>query len=140
MDLDNDCVYRSGAGERLEGKAVSFSEVLWGQLRVGAPPSNLENILGCSFSLTVFLFIFLSGSGTQITFLSSSHRCHISLLSPLLIPLPPSSNCRAQCQHVRCMIMATVGSLAHCSFPPGPSKTLAMTVKPLAWKVWASGW
>lgn len=122
-----------------KGRAASFSDTLWGQPQVGASPPYLKSIPGCSFSLTVFLFILFSGWGTKITFLSSSQRCHISLLNPLLISLLPSSNYRTQRQHVRCMVMATMGSLAHGSFPPGPSKTLALTVKPLAWKVWA-GW
>lgn len=61
---------------------------------------HLGQILGFGFTLTVFLFIFLSGQGTQITFLSSSHRCHISLLRPLLILLPAPMTYRVQCQHV----------------------------------------
>lgn len=122
-----------------EGRAVLSGEVLWGQSRVRASPSHLESMPGCHFPLAVFLFICLSGWGTQIAFLCSTYICHIPLLSPLLILLPPSSDCRGQCQHIRCMIMATVGALAHCLFLPGFPKTLAMTIKPFAWKVWAGG-
>lgn len=113
--MDHDGVHRSGSG-KWEERAASFGEVLWGQLCTGTSPSHPESISGCSFSLPVLLFIFLSGWGTQITFLSSFRRCHISLLRPLLILLSPSSYCRVQCQHFRCTVMATMGALAHHSF------------------------
>lgn len=129
-----------GAGLEKVGRKSSL--ICWGSLGpvlCWGISVHLEQILGFRSTLTVFLFIFLSGQGTQITFLSSSHRCHISLLRPLLILLSPApATYRVQRQHVHSN--GYNGSSGSLLISARFSKTLAVTRRPFAGRVWAGGW